>query len=163
MFVMQWQSLLSLTFISTLIVYSSCDLVTAASLSCDTSQPDSRRSHFVLANSSLATTKQKQLSNLFQQLNLTAEQRHKIAQIHRQYKQHIRKKRLRLAKLQQQLSDMMVGTETIELVRAKNQQLVNLRQEINALRFETMLDTREILTLQQRQKFRKLVESQPDL
>ncbi|MEM7760985.1 MAG: hypothetical protein AAF298_23070, partial [Cyanobacteria bacterium P01_A01_bin.40] len=56
-------------------------------------------------------------------------------------------------------SDMMVGTEPVELLRAKNQQLNNLRQEIGALRFESMLATREILTPQQREKFRDLVNS----
>ncbi|MEL6911717.1 MAG: hypothetical protein AAFO85_16140, partial [Cyanobacteria bacterium J06598_4] len=56
-----------------------------------------------------------------------------------------------------QLSDMMVGTESVELLRAKNHQLNTLRQEIGSLRFESMLATREILTPQQRQKFRELV------
>ena len=54
----------------------------------------------------------------------------------------------------------MVGTEPANLIRAKNQQLVSLRQEIGELRFESMLATREILTPQQRQKFRKIIESQ---
>ena len=94
--------------------------------------------------------------NIFEQLNLTPEQQQQIKQIHRQYNQQISRKKNSLAKLQQQLSDMMVGTEPVELVRAKNQQLVLLRQEISSLRFESMLATREILTPQQRQKFREL-------
>lgn len=98
-------------------------------------------------------------SNIFERLNLTTEQQQQIEQIHRQYKQQIRRKRNSLAKLQQQLSDMMVGTEPVELLRAKNQQVVLLRQEISTLRFESMLATREILTPQQRQKFRELANS----
>ena len=95
-----------------------------------------------------------------QQLNLTREQEAKIRQIHYKYRETIRKKRNSLVILQQQLSDMMVGTESVESIRAKNQQLVNLRQEIGALHFESILATREILTPQQRQKFRELVKLQ---
>lgn len=98
--------------------------------------------------------------SLLQQLNLTSEQHQQIKQIHRQYKQQIQQKKNAIAKLQQQLSDMMVGNEPVEVLRAKNQQLSLLRQEISTLRFESMLATREILTLQQRQKFRELVNSQ---
>ena len=97
--------------------------------------------------------------SLFQQLDLSKEQQQQIKLIHRRYRQRISKHRQRIAKLQQQLSDMMVGTEPAELLRAKNQELIGLRQEMGALHFESMLATREILTLQQRQKFRELVQS----
>ncbi|MEL6495264.1 MAG: Spy/CpxP family protein refolding chaperone [Cyanobacteria bacterium J06623_7] len=99
-----------------------------------------------------------QALSLLQQLDLTGEQQQKIKQIHRQYRQQMLKKKQVIARLQQQLSDMMVGTESIELLRAKNQQLNLLRQEMGRLRFESMLATREILTPQQRQKFRELVQ-----
>lgn len=114
----------------------------------------------IIADNSVLTTKQNQSSNLFQQLNLTNKQREQIKQIHHKYKQQIRKKNHTLSILQKQLSDLMVGTESVELIRAKNQQLVNLRQEIGQLRFEIMLATREILTPQQRQKFREIIESE---
>lgn len=116
-------------------------------------------SEAIVADSSLPPSKQQSFS-LFQQLDLTSEQQQRIKQIHLQYRQQIRKKKANLTRLQQQLSDMMVGTEPVELLRAKNQQLSVLRQEIGALRFESMLATREILTPQQRQKFRELVASQ---
>ncbi|MEL6931020.1 MAG: Spy/CpxP family protein refolding chaperone, partial [Cyanobacteria bacterium J06600_6] len=96
--------------------------------------------------------------SLFQQLNLTGEQQQQIKQIQLRYQQQLVKKKQHIAKLQQQLSDMMVGTETVELLRAKNQRLSRARQELGSLRFESMLATREILTLQQRQKFRELVK-----
>lgn len=54
----------------------------------------------------------------------------------------------------------MAGTDSAELIRAKNQELVQLHQEIGTLRFESMLATRELLTPQQRQKFRQLAQSQ---
>ena len=113
----------------------------------------------IVADNSLVTAKQ-QHSILFQQLNLSSSQKERIKKIHSQYKQQIRKKNHNLSVLQKQLSDLMVGTESVESIRAKNQQLVNLRQEIGKLRFESMLATREILTPQQRQKFREIIESQ---
>lgn len=160
MLIMQWQSLLSLTFISAIIINNSWKLVNAAPLPQADYRFESSPEKVILADNSLEIVKQSEPQNLLQQLNLTAEQRQKINQIHQKYKQQMSKKRHALALLQQQLSDMMVGTEAIESIRNKNQQLVNLRQEIGALRFETMLATREILTLQQRKKFRTLVESQ---
>ena len=115
----------------------------------------------IVADSSpTTTTTRRSTTSLFQQLDLTSEQQQRIKKIHLQYKRQIRKKKAELTRLQQQLSDMMVGTEPVELLRTKNQQLSILRQEIGALRFESMLATREILTPQQRQKFRELVASQ---
>ena len=98
--------------------------------------------------------------SLFQQLDLTAQQQQQIGQIHSSYRQQIRHKKNNIARLEQQLSDMMVGTEPIELLRAKNEKLSILRQEVGALRFESMLAIRKILTPQQRQKYKELVNSQ---
>lgn len=112
-----------------------------------------------IADNSLATNKQN-FPSVLHQLNLTSSQKEQIKKIHHQYRQQIIKKRSNLTVLQQQLSDLMVGTESVELIRAKNRQLVDLREEIGELRFESMLATREILTPQQRQKFREIMESQ---
>lgn len=113
----------------------------------------------IIANSSYVKTKQNR-SSLLEQLNLTTNQKEQIKQIHHQYKLRLLRKKNNLVVLQQQLSDLMVGTNSVELIRAKNQQLVDLRSEIEDLRFESMLATREILTPQQRQKFREIIESQ---
>ena len=98
-----------------------------------------------------------QAVSLFKQLNLTTNQQQQIESIHLKYQKQVHRKKRNIAKLQQQLSDMMVGTEPTELLRAKNQKLNALRQEMAMLRFECMLATREILTPQQRLKFRELV------
>ena len=157
--IIQWQCLLFLAAISIFIANSRFGLaVSPLSFS-----PNNQRSYptpkSIIAEHQVTITKQPPPS-LIQQLNLTNEQRQKIKLIHYRYKQQILKKKNNLAVLQQQLSDMMIGTESVESIRTKNQQLVTLRQEIGALRFESMLATREILTPQQRQKFRKILESQ---
>ena len=112
-----------------------------------------------IADNSLEVAQQKPTLSLFQQLNLTDEQQQQIRQIHLQYRQKIIKKKNIITRLQQQLSDMMVGTEPVELLRAKNKQLNILHQEMGLLHFESMLASREILTPQQREKFRKIVNS----
>ena len=113
----------------------------------------------ILADRTQIIAQQEQSFSLFQQLDLTEEQQQQIKQIHSRYRQEILQKKGNIAKLQQQLSDMMVGTEPEELLRATNRQLNALRQEIGTLRFESMLATREILTPRQREKFRELVNS----
>ena len=113
-----------------------------------------------IADTSILSTKQEQASEVLHQLNLTSEQEQQIKKIHHKYKRQLFRKRNSLIVLQQQLSDLMVSTKPTNLIRAKNQQLVDLRQEIGELKFESMLATREILTPQQRQKFREIMESQ---
>ena len=123
----------------------------------------SRPGNYVPTQIIAQSSSQQQQISLFQQLDLTPEQQQQIKQIHRRYGQQMLKKRQTISRLQQQLSDMMVGTAPIESLRAKNQQLNVLRQEMGTLRFESMLATREILTLQQRQKFRDLVQNVSDV
>ncbi len=157
--IIQWQCLLFLAAISIFIANSRFGLAVSPLSFSANNQRSYPTPKSIIAEHQVTITKQLPQS-LIQQLNLTNEQRQKIKLIHYRYKQQILKKKNNLAVLQQQLSDMMSGTESVELIRTKNQQLVTLRQEIGALRFESMLATREILTPQQRQKFRKILESQ---
>lgn len=113
----------------------------------------------IFADRSLSSTSKESFTSLFKQLDLTKEQAQQIKQIHLQYQQQILSKKQDIVRLQQQLSDMLMGTEAVALLRAKNQQLSVLRQEMESLHFESMLATREILTPQQRLKFRALVQN----
>lgn len=124
------------------------------------SNPPSLVTESIVAKQSLTIAQGQHSVSFWQQLNLTDEQQQQIKIIHSRYRQEISQKKDNLAKLQRQLSDMMVGTAPIELLRAKNQQLSDLQQKISTLRFECMLATREILTPLQREKFRELVNSQ---
>lgn len=156
---MQWQYLFSLTAMILFILHSSPVLAVSRVFSPRENKSNYSMDTTIIADDYLLKTKQKQSQNLLHKLNLTREQQQKIRQIHDQYKQQIHHKKNALIVLQRQLSDMMAGTEPVKLIRAKNQQLVVLQREIGELRFESMLATREILTPQQRQKFRELVKS----
>lgn len=98
-------------------------------------------------------------SNLFQQLNLSHQQKQKIKQIRQQYQAQIIQLRENLQLAQQQLAVMMAGTDSVAVIRAKHEEIAQFRQQLAALHFESMLATREILTPQQRQKFAEIIEA----
>ena len=96
---------------------------------------------------------------LFQQLNLTTAQQKKIKQIHRLYYPQIIKLREKVTAAKEELTSMMAGTESSIIIRAKHQEIMTLRQELGTLQLETMLATREVLTLEQRQNFADILRS----
>lgn len=116
-------------------------------------------SWFLVANNSDNPEKQEAQKSILQQLNLSWLQKQRIKQIHRQYQQRILQKKSQLKSLQEQLTVMMAGTDSIAAIRAKNRELVLLRQKVGELHFESMLATREVLTPEQRQKFKEIIES----
>lgn len=113
----------------------------------------------LMTNNVKQTTEQNTSSNLFQQLNLSHQQKQKIKQIRQQYQAQIIQLRENLQVAQQQLATMMAGTDSVAVIRAKHEEIAEFRQQLAALHFESMLATREILTPQQRQKFAEIIEA----
>jgi periplasmic protein CpxP/Spy len=163
MLIMRWQYLTLLTAVTILAAGSLSALVVTHSHNRDRlgvyEERDNSTAYSSIADNSAPVTQQNHQKNLLQQLNLTAEQQQQIKQIHAQYQEQIHRRKKNLALLEKRLAAMISGTDRVDLVRAKNQELVRLRQEIGELRFESMLATREILTPEQRQKFREIIES----
>ena len=58
----------------------------------------------------------------------------------------------------QKLQEMMAGTATEKEIRSQHQQVVQLDQKMDNLRFESMLETRQVLTPEQRRQFAQLME-----
>ena len=98
--------------------------------------------------------------NLWQQLNLSPQQKHQIKQISVRYQKQISQLKQELKLAQQQLARMMVGRETVETIRFKHQYVSLLRQQLATLHFESILETREVLNLQQRQKFADIIQAE---
>ena len=96
---------------------------------------------------------------LFQQLNLTTLQQKKIEQIHRLYYPKIIKLRDKLTVAKDELTSMMASTTSATMIRTKHQEILKLRQKLGELQLETMLATREVLTLEQRRNFADLLRS----
>ena len=96
---------------------------------------------------------------LFQQLNLTSLQQKQIEQIHRIYYPQIIKLKDQLTVAKEELTAMMASTESATTIRTKHQEILKLRQKLGELQLETMLATREILTVEQRQNFADILRA----
>ena len=96
---------------------------------------------------------------LFQQLNLTTLQQKQIEQIHRLYYPKIIKLRDKLTVAKDELTSMMASTTSATTIRTKHQEILKIRQKLGELQLETMLATREVLTLEQRRNFADLLRS----
>ena len=96
------------------------------------------------------------------ELNLSNAQKQKIKQIHQQYQGQISQSQESLRSAQQRLSQMMVGTDSSIAIRRQHQKVVQLRQALDNLRFESMLAMREVLTPEQRRQFAQLMQQSRD-
>ena len=95
---------------------------------------------------------------LAEALNLTDDQQQQIQSIRQSYGSQIQQKRQTLQTLRQELNDLYVTNASAEQLRDKQRELSQLREEINNLNFESFIEIREILTLEQRQQFRDFME-----
>lgn len=86
-------------------------------------------------------------------LNLSADQMQKIKQIRDRYSQQMRSDRDQLRQAQQELSTLMGGNATDEQIRSKYAQVKDLRIKVADAQFSSMLEMRDVLTAEQRQKF----------
>lgn len=135
-------------------------LSTAIDLNVITSEPSitSLPTKF-LAHSLESGVNENHSLDLWQQLNLSPQQKRQIKQISLRYQQQINQLRKDLSLAQKQLAKMMIGQETVETIRFKHQYVSLLRQQLATLHFESMLATREVLSLQQRQKFADIIQA----
>ncbi|MBD2104051.1 Spy/CpxP family protein refolding chaperone [Leptolyngbya sp. FACHB-261] len=87
-----------------------------------------------------------------QQLNLTPEQTQRLQAIRAQNQPGIRQRTQALRQAKQELRQLMAGTAPASQVQTKYRQVQALRQEIEQLRFDSMMAMREVLTSTQRQQ-----------
>ncbi|NES87603.1 MAG: Spy/CpxP family protein refolding chaperone [Moorea sp. SIO2B7] len=93
-----------------------------------------------------------------EELNLTTEQQEQIQEIREKYRPQMQQRRETLQKEQETLQQMMTGNASRDAILRQHQKVASLRQELGNLRFQSMLDTREVLTEEQRQKFAQMME-----
>lgn len=96
--------------------------------------------------------------NWMAQLNLSQEQKQKLQAIRSQYKDQISQRKQAVRQVTQQLRDLMTSNASLEEIRAKHQQVQGLRQQLEEVSFESMLATREIMTLDQRKQYAQVME-----
>ena len=97
-------------------------------------------------------------SNFLEELNLSESQRQELVEIRTKYERDITEMRRSLLNERQALQKIVSGNaSTIEL-RKQYQKVQNSQLDLWDLHFESMLEMRELLTPQQRQKFVELME-----
>lgn len=88
-----------------------------------------------------------------EQLNLSPQQQQQLSAIRQKYKGQMEPIRQQLRTNQDELRRLMASdTANAASIRAKHDQITGLRQQLNQLRFESMLESREILSPEQRQQ-----------
>ncbi len=86
-------------------------------------------------------------------LNLSSDQVQKIKQIRDRYSQQMRSDRDQVRQAQQELNTLMAGNATDDQIRSKYAQVKDLRSKVSDAQFNSMLEIRNVLTADQRQKF----------
>jgi periplasmic protein CpxP/Spy len=86
-------------------------------------------------------------------LNLTPAQFKQLSAVRRQYQPSIRDRAKIVRTSQAELRRLLASSASEAEVKSKYQQVQQLRQELQQLRFESLLAMRHILTPQQRQAF----------
>lgn len=95
---------------------------------------------------------------LFQDLQLSRQQRQDIRAIHQQYSPQTRERAQSLRQTRQDLRAMIAGETSDTEIRDQFQKLEQLTQETLKLRFESMMAIRNVLTPDQRQRLAQKLE-----
>ncbi|MDY7049220.1 MAG: Spy/CpxP family protein refolding chaperone [Microcystis panniformis WG22] len=95
---------------------------------------------------------------LIEQLNLTDEQKSKVAAIRQKYQEKTKQLRQTLRSNEQELNSLLSNNASDRDIRAKHQQVSRNRQEISNLQFESFLEIRQVLTPAQRTEFSQLMQ-----
>ena len=86
-------------------------------------------------------------------LGLDESQKTKMKEIKSKYKTQVDYIRQQMTSERQKLAQMMQSSNSSSELRSQHQKVVNLGKQMHNLRFEIMLEMREILTTEQRQKW----------
>jgi periplasmic protein CpxP/Spy len=95
---------------------------------------------------------------LMRELNLSADQMNQIQQIRSRYRDQLQRDRTAARQAQQELRTLMAGNATDEQIREKFRQVQALRTKTAEAQFNSMLEMRNVLTPEQRQKFAERME-----
>ncbi|MCU0515636.1 MAG: Spy/CpxP family protein refolding chaperone [Oscillatoria sp. Prado101] len=95
---------------------------------------------------------------LFEKLNLSQDQMQKMQEIQERYKNQMQQQQQTLRQAEEELRDLMAGTADKNQLREKNRQVQALREKMGELRFESLLEIREVLTPDQRRQMAELMQ-----
>lgn len=96
--------------------------------------------------------------DIMEALDLTEAQKDQLENIRNKYEPRISEQKDALFEAHQTLRQLMTDDASTSEVRRQHQQVQTLHQEMSDLRFESMLEMREVLTPEQREEFADLME-----
>jgi Spy/CpxP family protein refolding chaperone len=95
---------------------------------------------------------------LIEQLNLTDDQKSKVAAIRQKYQEKTKTLQETIRNKEQELNSLLSNNASDRDIRSKHQQVSRNRQEISNLQFESFLEIRQVLTPAQRTEFSQLMQ-----
>ncbi len=98
------------------------------------------------------------VDKFMEQLNLTEDQKRQISAIREKYQAQMQQLRTSEQANRQELETMMSGNASNDQLRSKHQQMVQTRERMNNLRFESLLEMRQVLTPAQRNQLAQLMQ-----
>ncbi len=93
-----------------------------------------------------------------EQLNLTNAQTEQLKTIRQKYKEQIEQLQDKIKTANQELGTMMAGTDSGNALRNKHAEVTSLRQQLDKVRFESLLEMRDVLTPSQRSQFAQMMQ-----
>lgn len=91
-------------------------------------------------------------------LNLSNQQKQELNAIRQKYQGQMDKLFNQLRTRQEELQNLMGGNASDQELRAKHKQVSELRNQLGELRFNSLLESRKVLTPDQRKQFAQLME-----
>ena len=96
---------------------------------------------------------------LFEQLNLSADQKQQMQAVRDRYKEQVSQRMQAVRQARQELETMMSSaTANASQMRDKHRQIMGLRQQLEEAQFESTLSMREVLTPEQRSQLSQLMQ-----
>lgn len=95
---------------------------------------------------------------LIEQLNLSNEQVRQLQAIRQKYEQRMNPLMEKMRSSDNQLRQLLASDASADQIRTKRQEVVTLRRQVSDMRFESMLEMRNVLTLDQRRQFAQLMQ-----
>ena len=95
---------------------------------------------------------------MFDQLNLSADQKQKMQAVRDRYKDQVSQRMQAVRQARQELETMMAGTANASQMREKHRQIIGLRQQLEEVQFESTLAMREVLTPEQRSQLAQMMQ-----
>lgn len=100
--------------------------------------------------------------DMLQQLNLTDAQKKQMAAIRQKYQGQMQALRKDMRSAHDKLGQLMASSASDNEIRAQYQKVEGMKQKLSALRFESMLEMRKVMTPEQRAQFQKMMQARHD-